>query len=469
MNTRMKNDQFYARQPSLPAEHHRHACSRRQFLRASSAIGIASLSTPALLHGQNPNETLNVACVGVGGMAGGAGVRHADTNPNVQVVALCDVDAKILGGQAAKHPRAKTFSDYRRMLDVMGNDIDAVTIGTPDHMHGPIALAAMDVGKHVYCEKPLAHNIAEVRGMTRAAERKGVVTQMGTQIHSYAQYRSAVAALRDGAIGKVSEAHLWINASWAGPPEGRPRKTDPVPAHLNWDLWLGVAPRRPFVNGLYLPYQWRRWKDFGGGTLGDMGCHLLDPIFSGLDIETVNSVRSTGPQNFEETFAPRGRVEYEFAGSERTMGALKLTWAERSAPIEVARQHLPAGVGLPKQGSILIGEKGMMVIPHFDFARIYRDGEIVSGKVDGQPGEVHAHQWHNACRSEVKTSTPFSYAGPLTEAVLLGVIAGSFQGETLTWDSDAMRFTNSDDATVLVKRTYEPGREVDSQLKSKRS
>ena len=434
--------------------------TRRAFLKTATATSATAFASPAFLRSASPNETLNVACIGVGGMAGGAGVRDAASAKNTQIVALCDIDANILATEAKKHAEAKTFRDYRRLFDAMEKDVDAVTVATPDHMHAPIALGAMDLGKHVYCQKPLAHNIAEVRAMTRMAEKKGVVTQLGTQIHSYDQYRSAVAALRDGVIGKVSEVHLWIGNSWAGPPEKRPNKTDPVPAHLDWELWLGVAPRRPFVNGLYLPFQWRRWKDFGGGTLGDMGCHVLDPVFSALDITAPVSVRSTGPANFAETFAPNSRIEYDFAGTERTTETLTVTWAERLAPVEAAKPHLSAGASLPKQGSILIGEKGMMIIPHVGYAQVYRDGQLINAKVAGAGMINHEHQWIDACRGEGKASTPFSYSGPLTEAVLLGTIATNFRDQRLQWDSQAMRFTNNDDATSLVRRDYAPGFEI---------
>jgi predicted dehydrogenase len=241
--------------------------------------------------------------------------------------------------------------------------------------------------------------------------------------------------------------------------------SDPVPTDLDWELWLGVAPQRPFVNELYLPYQWRRWKDFGGGTLGDMGCHLMDPIFTALDITTVTTVRSTGPANYEETFAPNGRVDYEFAATERTAGPLTLSWAEKVAPLTAAQKHLPKGAGLPMQGSILLGEKGMMVIPHIGYAQIFRDGEVVHDKVTGIGGATHGHEWIDACRGDGKTSTPFSFSGPLTEAVLLGTIASNFKDERLQWDSQAMRFSNSADATAFVRRKYNSDRDIEDLLR----
>ena len=223
--------------------------TRRQFLKATGALGVASTSAldwgaPLLASFRHPGGLLNVACIGVGGM-GGSDLRSVSSARNVRIVALCDVDAGNLAGAAKKHDEARTFSDWRRLFDAMAGDIDAVTVSTPDHMHASIALAAMRLGKHVYCQKPIAHTLRECRAMSEVAAEEKVVTQMGTQIHSHAAYRTAVATLRSGVIGKVSEAHLWVSKSWAGPPGGRVDRTDPVPAGLAWNLWLGAAPERP--------------------------------------------------------------------------------------------------------------------------------------------------------------------------------------------------------------------------------
>ena len=285
--------------------------TRRRLLQAGSAGFL--LTSQIFAQQKSPGSQLNVACIGVGGM-GGSDLRSIASGKNVRIVALCDVDAGRLASASAAHPGAKTFVDWRKLFDSMGKDIDAVSVSTPDHMHGPIALAAMSLGKHVYCQKPIAHNVRECRAMAEMASRQSVVTQMGTQIHSERAYLSAVATLQSGVIGKVKEAHLWVSKSWAGPSAGRPDREDEVPSGLNWDLWLGCAPERPFVKGVYHPAQWRGWRDFGAGTLGDMGCHIFDPVFSALGLRYPSSVVSNGPAHGAETFSADSDVTYVFPG-----------------------------------------------------------------------------------------------------------------------------------------------------------
>ncbi len=436
----------------------RPSVSRRSFLKTSAVVAAAPF-TPRLW-ALSPAETLNVACVGVGGM-GRADLHSVRTGKNVRIVALCDVDARSLG-EAAKEKEngdARTFADYRRMLDAMAKDIDAVVVSTPDHMHGPIAIAAMQLGKHVYCQKPIAHNLRECRMMANLAAAKGLVTQMGTQIHAHEAYRTAVATLQAGAIGKVKEAHLWVGKSWAGPAGGRPDKSDPVPEHLDWDLWLGVAAERPFVGGLYHPANWRGWIDFGSGTLGDMGCHIFDPVFSALGLGAPRTVHSHGPQHHAETFAGDEDVRYTFAGTQRTADVLAFRWTDGNAQPDAERAQLPKDVKLPGSGSFLVGEKGVMVIPHWAMPSLYRDGEKLEVELETKPAGDHYHEWTDACRGEGKTSTPFSYAGPLTEAVLVGTVAGRFPGRELRWDSAGLRFDVTE-ATALVSRTYRKGWEI---------
>ena len=431
--------------------------SRRSFLRAGSAAAAAPLVIPGRWR-TSPNETLNVACVGVGGM-GGSDLASVSTGKNVRIAALCDVDAARLGAAAQKHEGAKTFADYRVLLDEMGKDIDAVVVSTPDHMHGPVSLAAMALGKHVYCQKPIAHNLRECRAMADMAKEKGLVTQMGTQIHGHSAYRTAVATLRAGAIGKVREAHLWVSKSWAGPAEGRPDRADPVPENLSWDLWLGVAPERPYVQGAYHPAQWRGWIDFGSGTLGDMGCHIFDPVFSGLGLAAPISVVSRGPKHHAEAFAGNGDVTYRFAATDQTDGELVFRWTDGGAQKAVEKAQLPEGASLPGAGSFLVGEKGVMVIPHWSAPRFYSEGKELQVEVQERGSVDHYHEWTDACRGEGETSTPFSYAGPLTDAVLAGVIAGRFPEQELAWDSAGLRFDH-EEANACVGRTYREGREV---------
>ena len=431
--------------------------TRRTFL-LSSIAGASALALPSLrAFGGRPNETLNVACIGVGGM-GASDLASIASGDNVRIVALCDVDARNLAGAAKRHPGAQTFSDYRVLLEQHAAGIDAVVVSTPDHMHGPIAISAMQRGKHVYVQKPIAHNLDECRVMTKLAADKKLVTQMGTQIHAHTAYRTSVAVLRAGTIGRVREAHLWVGKSWAGPADGRPDNADEIPAHLDWDAWLGVAPARPYVEGRYHPANWRGWKDFGCGTLGDMGCHIFDPVFTALGIGAPNEVVSRGPQHYEETFAPDSDIQYRFPGTDHTTKSFTMRWTDgqKSRPASEKAQ-LPDGVNLPGAGSFLVGEKGVMVIPHWGMPRLYRNGAAFETSLEPVPSVHHYHEWTDACRGEGKTSTPFSYSGPLTEAVLVGTVAGRFKDEVLKWNSDQLTFEDHVGANALVRRSYRPG------------
>ncbi|MEM6259879.1 MAG: Gfo/Idh/MocA family oxidoreductase [Planctomycetota bacterium] len=429
--------------------------TRRQIVKSGLAVGGAAMLGPSIVHGQGANETLNLAAVGIGGK-GDSDLSASAAGKNVRVVGLCDVDSNALSNAANRYADAKSFKDYRVMLDKMGKDIDALLVSTPDHMHGPIALAAMELGIHVHVQKPLAHNIAELRAMQRMAEKNPkLVTQMGSQIHSYSAYRTAAATVRSGAIGKVSEAHLWVSKSWSGPEEGRPNRQDPVPASLDWDLWLGVAPHRPYANGAYHPANWRKWRDFGTGTLGDMGCHIYDPVFSCLDLGMPTSVVSKGPQTYEETFAPDTDVRYTFGQTPYTTEEVKFRWTDgrqNSRPDGTRAQGAP----LPGAGMFLVGEKAVMVTPHIGSPYFYKDGKKVEVEVVEKGSNDHYTEFTDACRGIGETSTPFSYSARVTEAVLVGVVASSFKDRELKWDSPNLAFDHKP-ATDLVHRTYRDG------------
>ena len=427
--------------------------NRRHFLFGTAAGAATLLGGNALA--RRRSDELNVAFVGVGGM-GAHDLASVAAAPGVRVAALCDVDLTPLDVAASKHEGARTFTDWRRLFDVMAGELDAVVVSTPDHMHAPISLAAMELDKHVYCQKPLAHNLRECRAMAAAAAGRTLATQMGTQIHSEKAYRTAVATVRAGAIGKVREAHLWVSRSWAGPAEGRPAAEDPVPDELAWDLWLGVAPARPFVTELYHPRMWRGWRDFGSGTLGDMGCHIFDPVVEALGLGAPTRAVSHGPAHAEETFAADGDVRYVFSGTELTAGELSLRWTDGSGVSrpDQERAQLPEGVELPGAGSFLVGEKGVMVIPHWSTPRLYRDGAPLDVPLVEEEGVDHYAEWVAACRGEGSTSTPFSYSGPLSEAVLLGTVAAAYPGRELTWHPDEIRLEGAD---ASVGREYRAG------------
>jgi predicted dehydrogenase len=432
--------------------------SRRSFLHTGAAVAAVPLLGPRLSI-PTPAETLRVANIGVGGMGAGD-LNNVSKGKNVRIVALCDVDANRLGAAAKKHENAATFKDFRKLFDKVHKDIDAVVVSTPDHMHGSIAIAALSLGKHVYCQKPIAHNLYECRRMADLAREKRVVTQMGTQIHSHAAYRTYVATVKTGILGKISAAYCWVGKSWAGPAKGRPSKADKIPDYLDWDLWIGVAPERPYVNKIYHPARWRGWLDFGSGTLGDMGCHIFDPVFTALGIGAPNKVLSRGDMHHAETFAANSDILYEFPGSKRTTETLKLQWTDgKNARPAAARKHLPKDTRLPGSGSVIIGEHGCMVLPHWGMPKIYRDGDEVKDKLEKLPSKNHYHEWTDACRGEDQATTPFSYSGPLTEAVLLGTVAGRFPDESFTWDIEKMSFGDKK-ADALVKRTYRDGWEL---------
>lgn len=445
-------------QPSSPI----YRPTRRELLRGSLALGAAALAGPSIVYGQGPNETLNLAAVGVGGK-GASDLAGSAAGKNVRIIGVCDVDRTKLGGATQRYTDAKGFTDYRVMLDKLGKDIDALLISTPDHMHGPIALAAMQLGIHVHVQKPLAHNIAELRMMQVMAQKNPkLITQMGTQIHSHSAYRTAAATVRSGAIGKVSEAHLWVSKSWSGPKSGRPDREDPVPADLDWDLWLGVAPDRPYVNGAYHPGNWRKWKDFGTGTLGDMGCHIYDPVFSCLDLGMPTSVISKGPQTYAETFAPDTDVRYTFGQTKYTTEEVAFRWTDGRG---ASRPHAnrAQGAKLPGAGMFLVGEKAVMVTPHIGAPYFYKDGEKVEVEVVEKDSNDHYTEFTDACRGVGKTSTPFSYSARVTEAVLVGVAASSFKDHELKWDSPKLSFDHAP-ATNLVHRTYREGQDMLKQL-----
>lgn len=431
--------------------------NRRRFLQTSLAAS-AGLMLPRATSAQSPNQTLNLASVGVGGK-GWSDLNSSAAGNNVRVVALCDVDANNLSRAAKAFPAASNFADYRKMLDDMASDIDAVLVSTPDHMHAPIALAAMAAGKHVHVQKPLANNLSDLRLMQQlAAGNPELQTQMGTQIHSDQAYRTAVRMVKEGAIGKVSAGHLWVSKSWAGPQEGRPDKTDPVPEHLDWELWLGAAPERPYVNKIYHPASWRAWKDFGAGTLGDMGCHICDPVFSALDLPAPRSITSRGLEHYEETFASQGNVEYEFDGTEFTTDTVRLLWTDgiRPGKSEALRSALPDDVELPGAGSYLIGEKGVMILPHVEMPTFYADGKPMEIEVKSAGSRNHYTEFTDACQDLGETSTPFSFSCRVTEAVLTGVVAGNFKDHKLAWNSAKLTFDH-EPATDQVRREYRAG------------
>jgi predicted dehydrogenase len=432
---------------------------RRQFLRASAAAS-GLLAAPAVVSGRHLNSRLQFAAIGCDGQ-GWSDLHAVASHDRVRPVGFCDVDRERTANVRQLQPDVPVFQDFRQMLDDLGEHVDAVTVAVPDHMHARITLDAMARGKHVYCEKPLTHTIWEARQVRQAAGRHGVITRMGNQIHSHTAYRTAVRLIQAGVIGKVHRVHSWV----ADPGHGksfhidRPPASDP-PATLDWDLWIGVAPLRPYAPGrVYHPWGWRDWQDFGNGALGDFGCHILDPIFTALEINQAPlDVRADHTGMNDEVWPAQNTVEYTFPGTTWTSDdRLPLTWYDGGRLPRERGPHLPDSTALPRSGSLLIGQEGSLVLPHFAQPRLYPEERYASYPVKAAENLNHYHGWVEGCLSGQQPSDGFDYAGRLTEAVLLGNIAVRFRGQRLTWDSESMRVTNLNEANAWVTRQYRSG------------
>lgn len=436
--------------------------NRRGFLKTSAAAGAALTFGSFHSVSAAPSSKLNLAAVGVGGK-GWSDLTSIAASPHVNVVALCDVDEskEHLGRAAEKYPDAKRYTDWRKMLEQ--KDIDAVQVSTPDHMHAPISLAAMALGKHVYCQKPLSHTVFEARVMTEAAKKAGVVTQMGNQIQSHTFYRTATQIVHDGIIGKVKEVYSWQsgNPSWRAWKD-RPAGSDPIPVTLKWDEWLGVAPERPYLDKCYAPFNWRNWQDFGTGQLGDFGCHILDPVFTSLKLTSPLTIAGQAPEQNREVWPDHSQVKFVFPGTEYTAGkTIPVTWLDKTGVTpDVGKLGLPEGTKLPTAGSALIGEKGILVIPHVAPPQLYPAEKFAEVKLPQVPERNHYTTWADACRGEGHTTSLFSYSGPLTEAVLLGTIANRYPGETLNWDAAVLKITNLEQANQWLTKPYRKGWEL---------
>jgi predicted dehydrogenase len=423
--------------------------TRRDFLRTSAAIGAATFATPAFVHAKSPNEKLDVAVIGVSGQ-GGAQLHAAGEMENV--VALCDVDEKHLAAAAQRYPKAKTYFDFRKMFDDMGGSIDAAMVSTPDHNHAPASGTAMRLGKHCYCEKPLTHSVYETRVLAEIAKQKKVVTQMGTQIHAGSNYRRVVELVQAGAIGPVTEVLVWCGKDWGG--GTRPKAKPPVPKNLHWDQWIGPAPFRPY-HPCYLPVEWRRWWDFGNGTLGDMACHIVDLVFWALKLRHPTSIEAVGPAVDPEGCPNKLTVHYEFP-ARGEMLPVKLTWCDgenRPALPENGR-NIPLGF----MGALFIGKEGML-LADYDSRKLYpeekfRDFKEPAPTIPESLG--HHKEFFQACKTGGPTTCNFDYSGALTEAVLLGTVAYRV-GKKLLWDAPNLKATNCPEAERYLRPHYREG------------
>ncbi len=459
--------------------------TRRQFMGGAALSTAAFMVVPGAVLGLNgatsPNEKLNVAGIGFGGQGGSDLAQMESEN----IMALCDVDKRHAAHIFRKYPQAKQFTDYHKMLDEV-KEIDGVVIATPDHHHAFASMAAIRHGKHVYCEKPLTHSVWEARQVTQAAREAKLVTQMGNQGQASEETRRLCELVWAGAIGKVHEAHVWtdrpsnglFNVYW---PQGvdRPKDTPPVPETLDWDLWLGPAPQRPY-NPAYLPFVWRGWWDFGTGALGDIGCHAQDPIFRALKLGAPVCVQASSTRVNKETYPVGSMITYEYparsaevqAINEYTRGLsgpaagaiemppVKLVWYDGG--LRPPRpEGLPDGKPMGDNGRLLIGDQGYILNDTiYPESRAKEVGQIPK-TIARSPG--HYREWIEGCKGGKKPGSNFDFAGPLAEAVLLGNIPVRVQlREDLTrykllWDSANLKFTNLDDANQFVRTEYRAG------------
>lgn len=436
--------------------------TRRQFLKTGAIAGTSLFAAPAILRAKNVNEKLNVACIGVGGRGGAHLPALADEN----VTAICDVFEPTLGKVSEKYPQAKKFADFRKLLD-HDRDFDAVVVSTCEHTHAFATYPALLLEKHVYCEKPLTHNIWEARQIRETAARFKVATQMGIQIHSGENYRRVVELIQAGAIGPVREAHVWVSRAWGRQSaedaakykdivhvEERPTEVQPVPQGLDWDLWLGPAKPRPFHSVYFPGPKWYRWWDFGSGTMSDLGSHWNDLPFWALKLQAPLTIEASGPPPHAELAPASMQATYEY-GPRGDMPAVKLTWYQG-----VNKPKIWTDGGIPKwdSGVLFIGDKGMLLsdygkhvlLPEKDFEGYQRPAPTIAKS----PGLMH--EWLIACKTGAPTTCNFEYSGWLTEANHLGNVAYRV-GKKITWNVEDLSCPNAPEADRMIRREYRTG------------
>ncbi|MBM3832664.1 MAG: Gfo/Idh/MocA family oxidoreductase [Verrucomicrobia bacterium] len=437
--------------------------TRRGFLKSSSAASAAFLlGAPALLRGQGLNEKLNIAIIG----AGGRGAANTESVSSENIVALCDVDEGRLENAGKKYPMARKYADFRKLFD-NANGIDAVVVSTAEHTHAFATLPALQMGKHVYCEKPLTHGIWEARIIAEAAKQAKVATQMGTQIHATENYHRVVELIQTGAIGPVREAHVWVSRAWGlqTPEEAkthgdivsvqdRPKEATPVPAGLHWDLFVGPAPERPFHEVYWPGPKWYRWWDFGSGTMSDLGSHFIDLPFWALKLRHPLTIEAKGPPPHPELAPASMSATYEY-GARGGMPPVKLTWYQGT---EKPPHYLEKKI--PQWGSaiLFVGDKGMLLsdygkhllLPEADFKDFKRPDPFIPRS------SGHHAQWIEACKTGKPTGSNFDYAGALTEANHLGNVAYRI-GKKIEWDPVNLKARNAPEADRLIRKEYRKG------------
>jgi predicted dehydrogenase len=434
--------------------------TRRRFIHSAATLFAAPYVTTGL-RAASPNGKLRHAAFGASGMS------HSDytamsNHPMWEFVAVCDVDTRNFDRARKINPNVKCYQHWEELLEKEAGNIDSVNVSVPDHMHASIGLKAMDLGKHCYGQKPLAQNLWECRQMMLKAREKNVMTQMGIQVSSDFTERYTVELIRSGVIGKIKEAHTFSNKKW-GDMDPVPTKADPIPDGFDWKTWLGPATDRPFIDKYYHPGNWRKRRDFGTGTLGDMGCHMFSGWFRSLDLAAPISVKSNGlPPPNVTNWAINGLVEYTFKGTQYSEGDVKVTWydGDNKPPAAITDKLVSESGKLAKidQGTIYIGSEGILHHPHGGRPMLYPAAKFKATPFPKLEPRNHWFDFIDCClKGDKKPTANFDYAGPLTEAVLLGCLASAFPGQDLTWDSPGLIIPNNAEANSMVKRQYRNG------------
>ena len=437
---------------------------RRDFLKTATAGAAAVVMAPAIVRGRNLNEKLNVAVIGCGGR--GAANLQGVAAEGENIVALCDVNKSNLDAAAAKYAQARTVSDFHKLFD-HANEFDAVVVSTCEHTHAFATLPALELGKHVYCEKPLTHNIYEARVIRQAAAKAKVATQMGTQIHAGDNYRRVVELVETGAVGPVREVHVWVSRAWGRQStdeakqhgdivavQERPAEAEPIPSWLDWDLWLGPARERPF-NSVYVPGpKWYRWWDFGNGTMSDLGSHWIDLPFWALKLDHPLTIEAQGPAPHAELAPASMQVTYEY-GQRGELPPVRLTWYQgTNKPAILGEGRIPSW----GNGVLFVGDRGLLLadyskhvlLPEDQFAGFQPPEPYIPTSLG------HYKEWLHACKTGAPTTCNFEYAGWLTEANHLGNVAFR-AGKKLEWDAQKLRATNAPEADAFIRREYRKG------------
>jgi predicted dehydrogenase len=430
--------------------------TRREVLKG---MGAAAITAPMVYraHAAAPSETVYHASFGASGMAW-ADIGSLTASKNLKLVAVAEVDESRLADVKKRFPDVKVYSDWRVLLDKEKN-LDSVNVSTPDHMHAPISMKAMALGKHVYCQKPLTQTIYESRMMAKVAADKKLITQMGIQIHSSEAHRAVVEIVHGGAIGKVNAVHSWSGKHW-GDRANRPMRMDVPPKGFDWDLWLGVAEDRPFIGGgYYHPGNWRKRLDFGTGTFGDMGCHILDPVFGACGFTSPLIIQADGDGPTDDSWGLSCHVKYVFPATNFAADKCELHWYHGDSRPAADIQKLISNRKLNDQGSIYIGEKGVFYSPYGGGGGpvLLPEENYKEFKMPKPGSNNHYLQFVEAVRGNGQTSAPFSFAGPLTEMVLLGCLATRFPKTELKFDTASLKVTGHEKAQQFVRKTYRKG------------